>query len=565
MGARGGWRRQLLGIGAALCVALPGPASWAHAADWQVFNWTLPGRLRQVRVVAWRGRPAVMATAPTRAGDGSEVSAFQMLRLSGTQVDLVANWTVPGFLRWAEPVRYAPGQQGWLALRNDGWYLAQEIEGQLAWRRVCACPTVFGDKEDPDPLATAFAFDMNGDGVDEVVLPDPDGITVYRWMADAALLEPWWRYRWEEPLLHDPKHPAAWQLPKYWLLDTHRSGTRDLVLHHAERLAVYAYPGALTPRYAFNGAARVRLESVLLPPGLRRALVALGDASYADAERLLAALPLPGDAKQRADWLSALPGALWAARVDPPVLLPEKLPLPGAPALHAGDYAFPVALEDLTGNGYVDLLQAAVRTDNSVLGMRGELRLYTGAFQDGHWSFPVEGTPITTNGAAVAELFRAGTDRAAPAALAVASTEVTLGAILRGLSTGKVRLDLDLHLLQAGKFDPHPNQHTRVVLEGLGSGARPLVLAADIDGDGWRELLINRQPDLLIAYRGSSQGAQLSSPPLTELRGPLPRKPEEAFVADLDGNGREDLVFWYRSGRYSDLLRRTLTFARWQE
>jgi hypothetical protein len=521
--------------------------------------------VRQVRLISWQGAPAVLATAPLRETGKAGATVLQVLRVVDNQVTAVAGWTVPGDVRWAEPLRTATGQQEWLALRGDGWYLGRDDGGTLTWRRACACPSIFGEKEDPDPLGPHFSRNLSGDGLDELVLPDPEGLTVYRWVADAGVMEPLWRYRWEAPLLRDPKRAGTWQLPGYWLLDTRNTGSQELVLHHADRLTVYPHPGPVSPRYAFNGAVRVRLESVPLPAGLRKALAALGDVSFPDVARLVAALPLPAEPKARGEWLATLPAALWAAQAQPKVVLPETLRLPGAPKLHAGDYAFPVALEDLTGNGQADLLQATVRTESSALGLRGELRLYNGTETEGRWSFPDPGQPIATAGAAVAELFRTGTSPAAPAALAVASTDATLGAILRSLSSGKVRLELDLHVLQEGRFNPKPDQRSRITLEGISSGARPLVLAADLDGDGWRELLINRRPDRMVVYAGSPSGPRIGAPALGELSGPVPRKPQEVFVADLDGSHRETLVFWYRSGRYDAQLRQTLRFLRWRE
>jgi len=179
------------------------------------------------------------------------------------------------------------------------------------------------------------------------------------------------------------------------------------------------------------------------------------------------------------------------------------------------------------------------------------------------WAIPDPAVTIATSGAAVAEFFRPATGPDAPGALVVASTEASLAAILRSLSSGKMRVDLSLHLLKDGKFNPKADQRTRMEMEDVASGARPLVLAADLDGDGWRELMISRRPDDLLVFAGAPTGPRLAAAPLEHLKGPLPRKPQEAFVADLDGSGREALVFWYRSGRYNDTLRRTLRFVRW--
>jgi hypothetical protein len=147
----------------------------------------------------------------------------------------------------------------------------------------------------------------------------------------------------------------------------------------------------------------------------------------------------------------------------------------------------------------------------------------------------------------------------------VASTDVTLGAILRSLSSGRVRLSLELHVLKTGQFNPKPDQKARLTLEDISSVGRPLVLAADVDGDGWRELLINRKQDTMIVFPGSADGPRIGNQIPDDLKTPLPRKSQETFVADLDGSGREGLVFWYRSGRYNPKLRQTLRFVRWKD
>jgi hypothetical protein len=550
-------------LGAALWCTLAGGAL-AQAGQWQTLDWTLPGRVRLARLIEHQGRPAVLATAPTGGGGGRTVSA-QVLRVGAGQVELVAAWTLPGDVRWLEPLRLPQGQRGWLALRGDGWYLAEDAGGAFAWRRVCACPSVYGERDTPDPLEARFVHDLGEQGEDQLVLPDAEGLTVYRWVAKPGVLEPWWRYRWETTLLRDPRRADAWQLQRYGLAAPRAGGPRALVLHHAGHLAVYPHPGLSRPRYLLNGAARMRLESLTLPAELRRALAAMGDAAFDSVEALLSALPLPTAPKAREEWLASLPRALWALQAPPREVPLERLPLPGSSPPRAGDRAFVMALEDLTGDGVADLLQGVVYSDNSPLGLRGELRLYTGTEQDGRWSFAPAPDTLGTDGAAVAWLLRTGTAPGSPPALVVASTNATLGAILRTLSTGKARLTLGVHVLQAGRFPTAPDHRADLQLEGIASGARPLALAADLDGDGWREFLIGRKPDVLTVYPGSPTGPRIGAPALAELHSPLPRKPQEALAADLDGDGREELVFWYRASSLSETQRQTLRFVRWKD
>jgi hypothetical protein len=557
-------QRQRFGLGLALAAALAlaqsMPAQPAQAGRWRVDDRVLPGPVRLLRTIAWEGAPALMALANAPGPAGGRTASLQVLRAGPGGITPAAAWTLPFPLRWVEPLRSGTGA-AWLALRQDGWYIARPRGAELAWQRLCACPSVFDSGQDPDGLFPGFALDLDGDGRDELALPTALGLDVYRLapgreVPQALLPEPLWSWRWDPPLKPDPK-TRAYALPEYFLVDTRRGGRRDLVVPRGGAVAVSASPAG-PPRLVLDGAARARLGALALPPALRAALAALKDGEFADGAAVWAQLP---EAARSPEHLAALPGALWALTTAP-ALPPEVRPLPQPPRLGSGDYAFPMALQDLTGDGIPDLLQAAVL--GSGLGIRGELRLYAGGIADGRWTFPRAPVPMTSQGPSVAEIVRLAAGDAAPA-LVVAQTEVTLGTLLKGLTSGKADVEISIYPIRGQGIERQPARRVKLAFEGIGDGFDPLVFAADLDGDGAREFLVNTAPKRLLAFAGSAQGPRLGGAPMAVWEGPLPRYRQEVLVADLDGDRREEIVFWYRPGRFGDALRSTVRVLRWVE
>lgn len=144
--------------------------------------------------------------------------------------------------------------------------------------------------------------------------------------------------------------------------------------------------------------------------------------------------------------------------------------------------------------------------------------------------------------------------------LFVATMEVSLLAVVRAFVVRKVAFDVYLRPWREGRLpETAPVRGELDFRVDLGAReGRPMVLTADLDGDGRREFLFNLQPDRLTAFSADPGDDDFGETPLAEIVLPLPRRAEDFLVADLTGDGRETLLIHYRGKRYEPELRRTL-------
>ena len=82
---------------------------------------------------------------------------------------------------------------------------------------------------------------------------------------------------------------------------------------------------------------------------------------------------------------------------------------------------------------------------------------------------------------------------------------------------------------------------TATVSFSEGAISVPAILAADVDGDGRKDLLVQESEDEMRIFAGID-GPDLFAKRGQRMKLPLPRDREEFTVFDLDADGRDDLV-----------------------
>jgi hypothetical protein len=80
-----------------------------------------------------------------------------------------------------------------------------------------------------------------------------------------------------------------------------------------------------------------------------------------------------------------------------------------------------------------------------------------------------------------------------------------------------------------------------------------LKLEADLDGDGWLDLVTNEGEARVRAYRGGAGG--VSTTPVAEHPGALPLGPSPIFVGELTGDKKAEVLLWGAKGGPATLLR----------
>lgn len=204
-----------------------------------------------------------------------------------------------------------------------------------------------------------------------------------------------------------------------------------------------------------------------------------------------------------------------------------------------------IQLADVTGDGHVDAVLTTSTGGISNLRQVTDIFPGTGA---GFTSIPSASLP--TEGAASLTVL-ADLDGDSRPELTTVSVTIGVGALLRFLLTRRMSMEYATYAIdQKGRLGPQPRfRWTRSVHLDLGGPSDPgiVTFAGDFDGDGVRDVVSAPDDDtveirrLVRAPGGLAMGdviAQVEAPG----RG-------QALAADLNGDGRSDLVVYAPRGR----------------
>ncbi len=559
--------RELLktALMAALLVSVLTPWAWGKPVL-VVESLVLDIAPERVSVAQWQGRPAIVVlSAPARNAGGGKLPRrmLSIVRLEDDALTLSAGWEVPAELRWAEPLPLPSGGWAWLGLIGATWQLGIPSGRRLVWQTVCDCKTAFAVGKSALRLQSPLTADLNGDGVLEVLLPHWNGLVVYRLDTDRTLV-PLWRDGWtisEQFTEKDGRVEARFKFPRFKLLDANGDGVRDLVQIDKQKLRVILHPPDATPPegefFAFDGEFRARLSGKGVPEEILVALRKMGDTSFASREAIVEAL-------RKIEGVNPFyqRTILAAAREEIPVYFSHSAPLP-LPDEKPGQSRKIIAVHDMNGDGVTDVLLVDSTEKGDPFNQKNQIRWYPGTFERGRQRFKSEPTVYFTEGVAFTRVILPAMADAGGPALFIATMEVSLMALMRAFVSRRVSFEVYLRPWENGALtDPAPITGSLDFKIDFGEKkGRPVLLSADLDGDGRRELLFNLQPDSLTAFNTRRDGEDFGESPLAHVSVPLPRKPEGILVAEL-GDGRESLLLHYRGSAYSPDERRTLRIVR---
>jgi hypothetical protein len=139
----------------------------------------------------------------------------------------------------------------------------------------------------------------------------------------------------------------------------------------------------------------------------------------------------------------------------------------------------------------------------------------------------------------------------------LATTEVSLGTVMKALASGAVTLRVSIRPWRGEALDARETGAGEFTYRDVkGEGRRAMFLVADLNGDGFRDYLLNLERDTLTVYLSADAPPTLTGAPLAQAGIALPSRPERVLSADLDGDGREELVLIYQERFFGALGRR---------
>ena len=212
---------------------------------------------------------------------------------------------------------------------------------------------------------------------------------------------------------------------------------------------------------------------------------------------------------------------------------------------------------DLNGDGVADLVTLSL-AGRSPFRLRGRYNVHFGQPGDDGLSFPAAaeasfGSPgnaagLQPWGYATQNFFDFDGDGVTDAA--IGAVDIGLGKMAGAMIGNSISIDLAFYRIRDGEHSAKPDWKRRVSSPFAPLDKRgplfPTILAGDVDGDGRSDLLIGDRRDELSVFLSVPGSEPVAARAIT-VAAPLPADERNARIADLDGNGKEDVYIEHPS------------------
>jgi hypothetical protein len=204
-------------------------------------------------------------------------------------------------------------------------------------------------------------------------------------------------------------------------------------------------------------------------------------------------------------------------------------------------------VRDFDGDGVLDLLTERSISEG-VFDRRSEYHLYLGRRDGDSLRYAEEPDGSIASDGVQFDPLVVDVDGDGRLDLATPSTKLGLARVVGALFSGRIGVDLDVYRMrEGGRYPESSDYRTRFKVEfDLTTGLMryPAVAIADVDGDGRAELLVQDGPEALRVLPGRADEGLFGDDGRV-LSMPLPRNGQMVEARDLDGDGRADLLVRY--------------------
>ncbi|AQS40286.1 Repeat domain in Vibrio, Colwellia, Bradyrhizobium and Shewanella [Shewanella psychrophila] len=345
-------------------------------------------------------------------------------------------------------------------------------------------------KHTPDYISGSdFIRDLNGDGLDDIIISDFDGVELFIAQIDGSYHRQQLPIKPQVRLYNDG---ARYTQSKLYSADINLDGKPDIVKIGEGELEVYR-----------------QKESGHFDP----------IAKYSSVRLAISGL----------DWWNKRDA--YGEQLDQSDLVYRKVE----------------ELKDINNDGFTDMVVRYTKS-SGVLDRVNDYEIYLGENIKGQLTFPKKPNSVIRADGTLTGLEFIDIDGDNKDEVLVAGFDIGLSQIIGALISGNIDQDVYLFKMdENSRFSDDANISKEVELSfslTSGQSGSPVVKLADINGDGLQDLLLSDGDDTLQIFLGSDSG-RLFVKRSEKIRVQLPQDGGMVSSQDLNGDGKEDLIIKY--------------------
>ena len=199
---------------------------------------------------------------------------------------------------------------------------------------------------------------------------------------------------------------------------------------------------------------------------------------------------------------------------------------------------------DINNDDVSDIIVKRIKAEG-IFGWESEYEVYLGAVDENNLlKFPESPTSTIRTDGFQFDNERLDISGDGNQEFLVTSVDISIGAVIRALITRSVSVDVSIYKMINGKFPAKPSTRKTISARfdfGSGDLFIPAVLGADVTGDGQKDLLVQKGDGTLLVYPGQ-QGQTMFAKKAIKLSLALPDSRTGFMVHDLDHDGRDELL-----------------------
>jgi len=205
-------------------------------------------------------------------------------------------------------------------------------------------------------------------------------------------------------------------------------------------------------------------------------------------------------------------------------------------------------IDDINGDGIMDIVTQTDRA-RGLFNRSTEYGFHYGYEINGHIAYDKLPTAALTLKGITANIRHIDFAKDGRMDFAGGAVNIGIGKIIGILLSGSVSIPVMFYEQnEDGQFSEDPSFRKKISVDfdmSSGQSSVPVVEMTDFDGDGYKDLILSKDNEALRIYRATLGGRRMFTKKAIEIDLKLPKNGEQVTTADLNGDGKGDLMMHF--------------------